>query len=125
MNYYLDVIRKYAVFDGRASRKQFWMFFLINFGIALSLHTVFVVLKQATHIDLLFLSMLYGFAMLCPNIAVTIRRLHDSNRSAITLLYLLVPFLGPFIVLAALIKDGTPSDNQFGPNPKAISMTTV
>ena len=76
MNGYLDVLKKYAVFEGRADRKEFWIFWLFNFVIGMILGIIGKVIGMGG-----FLSGIYTLAVLIPVIAVTIRRLHDTGRS--------------------------------------------
>ena len=113
MNWYLEVLKKYAEFGGRARRKEYWMFVLFNVIISIVLN----VLAIALHF-LSVVGMLYALAVLIPGIAVGIRRLHDTNRSGWWLLLAIVP-LANLALLVFMCLDGTPGDNQFGPNPKA------
>ena len=76
MNWYLDVLKKYAVFSGRARRKEYWMFVLINLVISL------VLASSASVLGVIGI-MLYGIYIigtLVPNIAVTVRRLQDQDK---------------------------------------------
>ncbi|MET1076764.1 MAG: DUF805 domain-containing protein [Pseudomonas sp.] len=114
MNWYLDVLKQYAVFNGRARRKEYWMFFLINLVISMVLAWV------DSLIGMSLLSIIYGLALLVPSIAVGIRRLHDTNRSGWWMLIALVPFAG-IVLLVFLAIDSTPGDNQYGPNPKGVT----
>jgi uncharacterized membrane protein YhaH (DUF805 family) len=59
--------------------------------------------------------------MFLPSLAVTVRRLHDTDRSGWWILLNLIPIVGALIVLIFTCLDGTPGDNRFGPNPKAIA----
>lgn len=81
MHWYLDVLKKYAVFHSRARRQEFWMFVLINWIITL----VLSVIERALHLTTATgngpLTGLYSLAVLLPAVGVTIRRLHDTNRS--------------------------------------------
>ncbi|MCB1044125.1 MAG: DUF805 domain-containing protein [Acidobacteria bacterium] len=113
MNWYLDVIKKYAVFTGRARRKEYWMFVLFNIIIAFVLGFVEGLVGGPGA-----LAMLYSLAVLIPGIAVGIRRLHDTDRSGWWLLIGLVPIVGGLILLYFMVIDGTPGSNQYGPNPK-------
>ncbi len=113
MNWYLDVLKKYAVFTGRARRKEFWMFALINFIISIVL----------TYVETLvggpgIVGMLYSLGVLIPGLAVSVRRLHDTSRSGWWLLVVLVPIIGPLVLLFFVVQDSKPGENQFGPNPK-------
>ncbi len=113
MNWYIEVLKKYAVFSGRARRKEYWMFFLFNIIISFVLGFIegLAGLPGA-------LSGLYSLAVLIPGIAVSVRRLHDTNRSGWWLLIGLVPFIGAIVLLIFMLQDGQPGDNRYGPNPK-------
>lgn len=117
MDWYMNVVRQYTVFTGRAGRQEFWMFQLINLGIAIVISIV------GGMIGLSILSTLYSLAIFLPALAVLIRRLHDTDRSGWWSLILLIPVLGliGIIVLAAL--EGTPGPNQYGEpvTPPAVS----
>ena len=114
---YIGVIKKYVVFTGRARRKEFWTFFFANFAIGI----VLGILSQIPFIGGLFgvISGLYSLAILIPGIAVGIRRLHDTNRSGILMLLGLIPIAGLIILIVFTVQEGTPGENQYGPNPKA------
>jgi uncharacterized membrane protein YhaH (DUF805 family) len=114
MNYYLDVLKKYAVFEGRARRKEYWMFVLCNAIITIILDILFHFL------DAPFLILLYALAVLLPNIGVSIRRLHDTGRTGWWLLIGLIPLVGAIILLVFFITDSEPGPNQYGPNPKGV-----
>jgi uncharacterized membrane protein YhaH (DUF805 family) len=64
------------------------------------------------------LGMIYSLAVLCPGIAVSIRRLHDTNRSGWWALIGLVPIVGAIVLLVFMAQEGQPGSNQYGPNPK-------
>ena len=59
-------------------------------------------------------------AIVIPSIAVTFRRLHDTDRSAWWILIGLIPFLGALVLLVFTLLDGTPGDNRYGPDPKGV-----
>jgi uncharacterized membrane protein YhaH (DUF805 family) len=107
MNYYTDVLKKYTVFTGRARRKEYWMFVLFNFIIAI----VLSVLSRALHFNIV---LIYDLAVLLPSIAVGIRRMHDTNHSGWWLLL-------PIVNLIFAIMEGDKGENRFGPDPKAGS----
>lgn len=75
MDWYLEVLKKYAVFEGRARRKEFWMFNLFNLIIGFGAGVI------SAFIQIDSLVSLYLLAMIIPNLAVSVRRLHDTNRS--------------------------------------------
>lgn len=118
MNWYFEVLKKYAVFRGRARRMEYWMFFLINTIIALGFCMVEGVVGIATKSDQGILTMLYILSIMLPGIAVGVRRLHDIGRSGWWLLISVVPIIGGIILLVYMIQDSQPSGNQYGPNPK-------
>ncbi len=113
MNWYLDALKQYATFTGRARRQAYWMFFLFTVIISIVLGLV----DRAIGMNLL--GMIYGLATLIPGIAVGVRRLHDTDRSGWWILVGLIPFIGWLILLYFMVQDGTPGDNQYGSNPKA------
>lgn len=122
MNWYLDVLKnKYAKFDGRARREEFWMFVLFNILIAIALAVVDFVISLVIRHRVSVFGTLYSLAMIIPGIAVSIRRLHDTNRSGWFLLLKFVCCIGWIILLIFYIQEGTPGENQYGPNPKEVA----
>ncbi len=117
INTYLEVLKKYAVFSGRAARNEYWPFVLINFVVAVLLAFPLGLLKGLAHVDLTFISHLYTLAVFCPGLAVGIRRLHDTDRSGWWLLLSLIPVIGSIAVLVFLCMEGSPSSNKFGEKP--------
>jgi len=115
MNWYIGVLKKYAVFSGRARRKEYWMFTLVNVIILLVLAGV----EKA--LGILGPSVIYALAVLLPGLAVSIRRLHDTDRSGWWMLLSLVPFIGAVVLLVFMVLDSNPGGNRFGPNPKAAA----
>jgi uncharacterized membrane protein YhaH (DUF805 family) len=113
MQWYLEVLKKYAVFSGRARRTEFWMFVLINIIITLVLAVIEGLLGTGG-----VLGGLYGLAVLIPGIAVSIRRLHDTNRCGYAYLLNLIPVIGWIIFIIFAAEEGGPGANQYGPNPK-------
>ena len=121
MNWYLEVLRKYAVFSGRARRKEYWMFFLFNLIIFFVLGLIEGFLRIAPQINGSVLASIYALAILIPGIAVGVRRLHDTNRSGWWLLISLVPLIGAIVILVFMVQDSQPGDNQYGQNPKTAT----
>lgn len=113
MNWYLEVLKKYTVFGGRAHRTEYWMFFLINFLIAFGIFLVEGVLGLAG-----MLSLLYALAVFLPALAVLVRRLHDTGRSGWWVLVGLVPLVGGIVLLVFACLDSEPGPNAYGANPK-------
>ena len=113
MDWYLDVLKKYAEFDGRARRKEYWMFILFNSIIIMAFGVIARLIG-----GLNIVVALYSLAVLVPHIAVSVRRLHDTDRSGAWFFIVLVPFIGAFILIWFFAQDGTPGQNQYGANPK-------
>ena len=126
MDWYIEALEKYAVFSGRAGRKEYWYFTLFNSIISLVLLFISIAL-----------GVLYSLAVLIPCLAVTVRRLHDTDHSGLWLLIppvlLVSPVITPggaaflpaililislIVLLVFLVLDSQPGDNQYGPNPK-------
>lgn len=112
VNWYLDVLKKYAVFSGRARRKEFWMFYLFNIIALIVLSIIDAV------IGIQLLSTIYILAVIIPYLAVAIRRLHDTGRSGWWLLIGLVPLVGSIILIVFWASEGEQQQNAHGPNPK-------
>lgn len=120
MSWYLEVWKKFAVFSGRARRKEYWMFLLLNMVVTGALFVVDVMMgldNGAAGFGIL--SGIYSLAVFVPSLAVTIRRLHDSGRSGWMMLLGFIPIVGPFIVLYFMLADSQTGTNAYGPNPKA------
>lgn len=113
MNWYIDVLKKYAVFNGRARRKEYWMFVLFNLIIAFVLGFIEGLAGGPGVVGLI-----YSLAVLIPGIAVSVRRLHDTDRSGWWLLIALVPLIGAIVLLVFMVQDSNPGENQYGSNPK-------
>ena len=120
MNWYLSVLRKYAVFDGRARRKEYWFFQLVNTLILVVIVAVGGVAARNTLISPVhIIIVLYLCAVLLPSLAVTVRRLHDTGRSGPWIFISFVPFVGGIILLVFMLMDSQPNAKQYGPKPKA------
>ncbi|QKE65280.1 DUF805 domain-containing protein [Aquipseudomonas campi] len=119
MNWYLDVLKKYAVFDGRARRKEYWFFVLFNLIASVVLSIIDGVIGTfSAESGIGLLSGVYSLAVLLPAIGVSIRRLHDTNRSGWWLLIGLIPLVGAIVLIVFMVQDSTAGDNQYGANPK-------
>ncbi len=114
MDWYLTVLKQYTVFSGRARRKEYWMFFLINLIVSLAINVI-----EAIVLGTAFLGLIYALAVFLPYLAVTIRRLHDTDRSGWWFLIAFIPLVGAIVLLVFLVMEGTSGDNQFGADPKA------
>jgi uncharacterized membrane protein YhaH (DUF805 family) len=120
MQWYLKVLREYANFEGRARRTEYWMFQLFNAIAVFVAMIVDVTIGVAVQFPVPVLTIAYSLATMVPAIAVSIRRLHDTDRSGWWLLLSLVPF-GSIVILVFDCLDGTPWPNRYGSNPKAVT----
>lgn len=122
MNWYLEVLKKYTVFDGRAELKEYWWFSLFSFIIIIVLSVIDIVTGTFNvNVGLGLLGGIYTLAVLIPSIAVSVRRLHDTDRSGWWLLINGIPLIGVIVFLVFTGQDGTPGDNQYGSNPKGAT----
>jgi uncharacterized membrane protein YhaH (DUF805 family) len=137
MDLMFQPLRKYAQFSGRARRSEYWLWLLFVIGIQI----VFQILIVATGgsmmsgagggqpsglsmvLLLIFCAVMLG--LLIPSLAVTFRRLHDTNRSAWWILIGLIPFIGALVLLVFYLLPGTPGPNNFGEDPKAAAGAEV
>ncbi|MBB4606893.1 uncharacterized membrane protein YhaH (DUF805 family) [Xanthomonas arboricola] len=127
MEWMLLPLKRYADFNGRSRRKEYWMFMLLQAIVLLVLGGLFGIAAAlmggengpgalawlvAAVIGIVVL------ALIVPSIAVTVRRLHDQGKSGWFYLISLVPYVGGFIVLVFMCLEGTPGPNEYGENPK-------
>jgi uncharacterized membrane protein YhaH (DUF805 family) len=116
MNWYIEVLKKYAVFDGRARRKEYWMFQLFNFIVAFVLGFTLGLIESMLDIGTVLsssASVIYSLGVLLPGIGVAIRRMHDIGRSGWWIIC-------PIVNIVFLFFDSQPGDNEYGPNPKSV-----
>jgi uncharacterized membrane protein YhaH (DUF805 family) len=122
MNYYLLAFKKYFDFSGRSRRKEYWYFALFNFIVALILGIIDGVLGTLNaEIGLGVLSAVYAIATIIPNLSITFRRLHDTNKSAWWLFILLIPLIGIIVFLVFMCQDSR-DENDYGSSPKLSSI---
>lgn len=119
MNFYVNVLKKYTVFDGRAARSEFWYFTLFNVIISFVLGILDSIIGTSSG-GIGVLGGLYGLGVLLPSLAVGSRRLHDTDRSGWMQLLVLIPFVGAIILIVFFTQDSKPGANQHGPNPKGM-----
>lgn len=132
MNWYIAVLKKYVVFSGRATRSEYWYFLLFSTIISMVLIGIDVAMGtgsaestmssadggMAMSANMGVLSGIYSLAVLLPSIGVAVRRLHDTDHSGWWMFIALIPLIGGIVLLIFLVKDSTPGENQYGPNPK-------
>ena len=110
-----SVLSQYANFNGRARRSEYW-YYVLAYAI---ISAVLNALAQYSSIFTI-LSGIFGLALICPTLAVAVRRLHDIGKSGWYYLFALIPLVGAIILLVWFVKDSEPGDNVYGPNPKGI-----
>ncbi len=108
---YIEVLQKYAVFEGRAKRSEYWLFLLVHVIISIILGLIPLVLDWFVVVEVV-----YALALLIPSLAVGARRLHDTRRSGWWQLIGLIPIVG-WIVLIIFMAGKSDDDNQYGPRP--------
>jgi uncharacterized membrane protein YhaH (DUF805 family) len=113
-----SVLRQYATFRGRARRAEYWWFVLFSMLVSLVAGIIDAVLGTTMQSGVGFVGLVASLALLLPSLAVAVRRLHDTDRSAWWLLIALVPVAGAVVLLVFMLLDGTPQSNRHGPSPK-------
>ncbi len=103
------ILKNYVNFEGRATRAEFWWFFLFNFLLTFILGLLG---KPGT-----ILSSIWSLAILLPQLGLGVRRLHDIGKSGWYWLIALIPIVGWILVIIWFAKEGDPNDNQYGPVP--------
>ena len=120
MNWYLKCWKQYADFKGRARRKEYWMFFLFNIIIVFLLDMIDAsmgMLDDESGFGLL--SGIYMLAVIVPNIAVSVRRLHDIGKSGWNYFIGMIPLVGPIVMIIWFATAGDVGSNDWGDDPKA------
>ncbi len=123
MEWYLKVMRdNYANFNGRARRKEYWMFTLYFLLFALLAGFVIGILSavgETVAMIAIILAVVWYLAHLVPSLAVTVRRLHDTGKSGWFYLLAIIPYIGGLIIFIFTVIEGDKGDNKYGPDPKA------
>jgi uncharacterized membrane protein YhaH (DUF805 family) len=120
MESYLKGWKHFADFNGRARREEYWMFLLINTLISgvLFMLDIFIGLSS-NGLGFGFFSIAFALAVIIPNYAVAVRRLHDVGKSGWMLLIAFVPLIGAIWLLVLFVSEGNSGENQYGPDPKS------
>jgi len=114
--WYLEALRKYVEFSGRARRKEFWTFALTNFVISIVLSALDGIIGMGIG----FIGTLFSLAIFLPSIAVGVRRLHDIGKEGWWLLVGLIPVIGWIVLIYFYVQDSEPGSNVYGVNPKGV-----
>ena len=140
MEWYIKVLKNYANFKGRARRKEYWMFVLINVIIYIAFMILIIIIEvisgviYVSDLKIIITSLmtlftvtpfsvilsLYVLAILVPSLAVSVRRLHDIGKSGWFILISLIPIVGSIILLVWACQEGMPEANEYGENPKLV-----
>ncbi len=135
MEWMLMPYRRYADFQGRSCRREYWMFTLLSIIIAFS--AVAVMLAGSAITDegagtagpLFWIGgaviLIWGLASIIPSLAVQVRRFHDQDRSGWMVLLGFIPYVGGIIVLVFMCLEGTRGANRFGADPLDPSNTNI
>lgn len=118
MNWYLAVLKKYADFSGRARRKEYWMFMVMNFIVGCIVSFLGWIVGGTDGLITVSLPGLYTLFVFLPSWAVTVRRLHDTNRTGWWILISIIPAIGFLVMLIFTLLDSDPNTNAYGENPK-------
>ncbi|SBS34147.1 Inner membrane protein YhaH [Marinomonas spartinae] len=126
MGWYLVAFKKYAVFSGRSCRKEFWCFVMSNMMLNLLLALLFFLhsfLSRSLFTVDQFIVVVLAFNLLTllPTIGVSIRRLHDINRSGWFILLNAIPVFGTLLLIFLLSLEGSIGDNRFGEDPSWVT----
>ncbi|MBL4747042.1 MAG: DUF805 domain-containing protein [Flavobacteriaceae bacterium] len=122
MKWYLKVLNQYVDFNGRARRKEYWMFNLFNMLFTLLAIILDNVIGTASpQLGYGILYGIYALALFIPGLAVTVRRLHDLGKSGWMLLIVLIPIIGGIWLFVLLVTDSDPRENNYGDYPKGLT----
>jgi uncharacterized membrane protein YhaH (DUF805 family) len=117
MDWYINVLKKYAVFSGRARRREYWMFCLFN--TLFTFAAMFLDHMLGTNKGAGVVYCIYTLAILIPSLAVAARRLHDTGKSGWFLLIGLIPLIGAIWIFVLFCFEGEAAENKYGLNPKS------
>lgn len=123
MDWMLMPYRRYADFNGRSQRKEYWMFMLLFVIVYAVAFTLMIGGGMGGEPGGMFglggaLLGIFVIASIVPAIAVQVRRFHDQDKSGWFVLLNFVPYVGGIIVLVFMCIEGTRGPNRFGPDPK-------
>jgi uncharacterized membrane protein YhaH (DUF805 family) len=109
----MEVLRQFAVFEGRSRRTEYWTFMLFHLIILFVLRIIDSLSGTSG-----IVAGIYALTVLLPLVSVSVRRLHDTNRSGWWLLAMFFPFIGVVVLVMFMAQDSDPKSNQYGPSPK-------
>jgi uncharacterized membrane protein YhaH (DUF805 family) len=114
----LDALKKYAIFEGRARRQEYWLFVLLYVILYIGAVVIDVVVGTFDlELGIGLFGAVVSLGLLIPSISVGVRRLHDIDKSGWMYLLAIVP-IANIVLLVFLCLDGTQGNNRFGEDPK-------
>jgi uncharacterized membrane protein YhaH (DUF805 family) len=119
MKYYLEVLKKYATFSGRARRSEYWYFVLFNFIfmiVAIGLDNLLGTTVSVLPYGYFYFAL--ALAVLIPGLAVFVRRMHDIGKSGWWYFIAFIPLVGAIWLLVLCCTEGVSGDNEYGADPK-------
>ena len=119
MQYFIKAFKNYAVFKGRTSRKEFWMFVLFNIIFSFAAVALDRILGFSNETGYGVLSTIFSLVMILPALGAEVRRLHDIGKSGWWIFITLVPLIGGIWLIVLLAKMGDAGENAYGPEPIA------
>ncbi len=126
MDWYFKVLSQYADFEGRARRKEYWMFTLFHMIAIMLLYGIIGIGfgSESSMLSVIgsVLVAIYVLGTLIPSLAVMVRRLHDIGKSGWYYFISFIPIVGSILLIVWFCTDSQPGDNQYGPNPKDEDM---
>jgi hypothetical protein len=131
MSLMFEPLRKYAQFSGRARRSEYWLFALFTFAVSIAITILRLIVAGPQSLEnnsfdvLSLVSLAFSLAMFIPSLAVSFRRLHDTDRSAWWILIGLIPLIGAIVLLVFYCMPGTTGPNKFGADPKQTHKDTA
>lgn len=117
MHSYLRVLRKYGVFNGRASRREYWLFIVVHMGVFIALVFVGDLLAEDPSFWVAPADF-YLLGTLLPTLAVNVRRLHDSGLHGAWVLIGFIPLIGTIGLLVMMLRPSDEGENRYGPDPR-------
>jgi uncharacterized membrane protein YhaH (DUF805 family) len=121
MKYYLEALKKYAVFDGRASMAEYWYFVLFNILVSIAVGIVAAILQDKSDA----ISRLYSLVLIVPSIAIAVRRLHDIGKSGWWWFICFIPIVGWIWIIILLTTESNHGKNKYGPHPRETKVKKI
>ncbi len=117
MEYLKNALNKFADFETRASRKEYWMFVLWFILVYFGLFIISAILSKLVRINIVFLPIIFAIVYIIPSISIAVRRLHDIGKSGWWYFISFIPFVGGIWLLVLLVTKGDIGNNSYGPSP--------